>query len=185
MRSVIADSMCYQLCTTRSEPFNYHSPLTSAKIRGLKGIKKANISLPPPSEKLEEATPAEQLPFPSGGELRVAVVNGIANARKLLQSFREGKAPTLDFVEVRGTARARNRCIPAVGCLKLRCAALGCWCFTGNPELSFGGNPETAPPCLQRGRSTSFKQAPHALTRSGPARLLATRPPSDAGRAFR
>ena len=74
-----------------------HNPVCW-QIRGLQGVKQATLQLPAS----DEATAGSTLPLK---ELRIAVVSGIANARKLLNEMRAGSAPPLDFVEVRCSAQ--------------------------------------------------------------------------------
>ncbi|KIZ02242.1 NADH dehydrogenase I subunit G [Monoraphidium neglectum] len=80
----------YELVTGQELP-----RLEFQELRGLQGIKHATIQLPAPAPAPE---PGAAAPAPS--ELRIAVVNGIANARRLLDALRAGAAPPLDFVEV-------------------------------------------------------------------------------------
>ncbi|GBF89579.1 ferredoxin [Raphidocelis subcapitata] len=70
----------YELTTGKPMPH-----LEFEAVRGLQGIKEASVVLPS-----------------DGGEreVRIAVVNGIANARKLLDAMRKGTGPKFDFVEV-------------------------------------------------------------------------------------
>lgn len=64
-------------------------------FRGLEGVKHATVTLPHPS-----ADGAGGAPLQQGQQLRIAVINGISNARKLLDAYRKGTAPPLDFIEV-------------------------------------------------------------------------------------
>lgn len=81
----------YELVT--KEPMN---KLNFAEVRGFDGIKEATLNL----------KPAEDTPFypfagshPEGIPLRIAVANGLGNAKKLIKSLAEGGAQ-YDFIEV-------------------------------------------------------------------------------------
>ncbi|PSC71155.1 ferredoxin [Micractinium conductrix] len=63
--------------------------LEVAAIRGLAGIKEAELTLP------DDAPPGL-----AGRSLRVAVASGIGHARHLLQAMHSGQGPRYDFIEV-------------------------------------------------------------------------------------
>jgi iron-only hydrogenase group A len=73
------------------------------EVRGLEGIREATISLQP-----GQGTPFYELMMPGGGgegaappplEIRVAVANGLGNAKKLIKAMKDGEA-RFDFAEV-------------------------------------------------------------------------------------
>ncbi len=82
---------------TNPPPFRVHHP---TQARGLAGVKQATIELPAAAPTADGAAGPAAAPQ----QLRIAVVNGIANARKLLNAYRAGTAPPLEFIEVRGLA---------------------------------------------------------------------------------
>jgi NADH-quinone oxidoreductase subunit G len=102
----------YELATGKPLP-----KLDFEAVRGLAGVKRATVQLPlggsggggggeggsenssssciSSSESSSSAPAAAKLT-----DLRIAVVSGIANARRLLSAMRAGTAPPLEFVEV-------------------------------------------------------------------------------------
>ncbi len=77
----------YELVTGREVPFD---KLNITDVRGMEGIKEANI-------KLENCK--VEYSFLEGVELPIAVAHGLKNARKIMDQIKAGKSPYL-FVEI-------------------------------------------------------------------------------------
>jgi iron-only hydrogenase group A len=79
----------YEIITGREVPF---ANLDILPVRGLEGVKEAKV-------KLEGLKP--EWSFLEGAELSVAIASGLANAKKLMQAVRDGKA-SYHFIEIMG-----------------------------------------------------------------------------------
>jgi len=77
----------YQVVTGRDVPFKN---LEILPVRGLEGVKEATI-------KLEDCLP--EWKFLNGVEFKVAIANGLANARKVMQKIEKGESP-YHFIEI-------------------------------------------------------------------------------------
>ena len=77
----------YEIVTGREVPFQN---LNIMPVRGMEGVKEAKL-------KLEGLVPAWS--FLEGAELSVAIAHGLANAKKLMDAVRDGKA-SYHFIEV-------------------------------------------------------------------------------------
>ncbi|OFX79422.1 MAG: ferredoxin [Bacteroidetes bacterium GWE2_29_8] len=77
----------YEIVTGREVPF---TNLDIKPVRGMEGIKEAAI-------KIKDTVPAWS--FLEGVELKIAIASGLANAKKLVEAIRDGKA-TYHFVEI-------------------------------------------------------------------------------------
>jgi len=77
----------YEIVTGREVPFK---DLNITPVRGLEGVKEANV-------KIEKALP--EYKFLEGVEVKCAVAHGLANARTLMDSVKQGKAD-YHFIEI-------------------------------------------------------------------------------------